>query len=178
MSDEDRTTAINSLNGEAKTMYQYYLLKQDVQQIEDNRDMLTDKAKDFVLKNLQDEDVTLYSILPNNDYTLITFWASWDNISRNRNIEYVRLFNSHKKSSNFGIISVSLDDNKTQWKNAAMADGLDKWENVSDLKRWSSSVVRLYGLNAIPSNMLLDKQGNILGKDLSINEIIRIITNK
>ena len=120
MSDEDRTTAINSLNGEAKTMYQYYLLKQDVQQIEDNRDMLTDKAKDFVLKNLQDEDVTLYSILPNNDYTLITFWASWDNISRNRNIEYVRLFNSHKKvpisvSSPFHWMTIRLNGKMPQW---------------------------------------------------------------
>ena len=178
MSVEDRLTAIESLNGEAKTMYQYSLLKQDSKQIEDSKDLLTNKAKDFILKNLQGQDVTLYSILPNNDYTLVTFWASWDNISRNRNIDYVRLFNAYSKSNNFGIISISLDDSQVQWENAAVADGLSKWENVSDLKRWSSSVVRLYDLNSIPANMLLDRQGKILGKNLSIDEIVRIINNK
>lgn len=178
MSDEDRDLAVNSLKGEACTMYQYYLLKQQAKQDAQNRDEQTDKAKDFILKNIKGQDVTLYSLLVDNDYTLVLFWASWDNISRNRNLDYLRLYNNYKNKNNFGIISVSLDDSKIQWENAVKADGLDKWENVSDLKRWSSSVVRLYNLNSIPSNMLLDKQGNILGRNLNLDGIINIITNK
>ena len=178
MSEEDRAAAVNSLKGEACTMYQYYLLKQDADNNVKNKDILTDKAKDFVLKNLKGEDISLYAQLPYNDYTLVTFWASWDNISRNRNIDYVRLYNNYKKKNNLSIISVSLDDSKTAWENAVKEDGLGKWENVSDLKRWSSGVVRLYDLNAIPSNMLLDKHGNILGRNLTIDGIISIITNK
>ena len=178
MSEEDRAAAVNSLKGEACTMYQYYLLKQDADNNVKNKDILTDKAKDFVLKNLKGEDISLYAQLPYNDYTLVTFWASWDNISRNRNIDYVRLYNNYKKKTNLSIISVSLDDSKTAWENAVKEDGLGKWENVSDLKRWSSGVVRLYDLNAIPSNMLLDKHGNILGRNLTIDGIISIITNK
>ena len=178
MSESDRNEAVNSLDGEAKHMYQYSLLKQEQKTEQDSKDQQTNKAKDFVLKNLQGEDVTLYHYVQTNDYTLVMFWASWDNISRNRNLDYVRFYNNYKKAAQFSMISVSLDDNKVQWENAVRTDGLDKWENVSDLQRWSSSVVKLYDLQTIPSNMLLDKQGNILGKDLSLDEIARIIIKK
>lgn len=176
MSDKDKEEAINSLNGEATTMFQYYLLKEQQNAVIAATDMQTNKAKDFTLMSLNGEDVNLYNNIMFNNYTLVTFWASWDNMSRNKNIDYLRLYNNYKKGNNFAIISVSLDNSLTQWENAVKQDGIGKWDNVSDLKGWSSSVVRLYDLQSIPSNMLLDKEGNIVGKDLSLDEITRIIT--
>ena len=168
--------AVNSLNGQATQMYQYALLKEDARKTQEAKDMQTDKAKDFLLKNIKGEDVTLYSEIGFTDYTLLIFWASWDNISVNRNLDYLKMQNNLTKKQSLRIIAVSLDDSRVQWENAVKDGGLQVFENVSDLKRWSSSVVRLYGLNSIPSNMLLDNQGNILGKNLGINDILNIIS--
>ena len=45
---------------------------------------------------------------------------------------------------------------------------LDKltWANVSDLKKWSSEVGKLYAVKGIPMNFLLDKDGKIIAKNL------------
>jgi thioredoxin-related protein len=37
---------------------------------------------------------------------------------------------------------------------------------VSDLKFWASPAAKLYGVQSIPSNFLLDKEGKIIGRDL------------
>lgn len=177
MSEEDRTTAVNALDGQAKTMYQYHLLKTQIDGEQAAKDEQSGKTKDFTLKDLNKDDINLYSILPHNEYTLVIFWASWDNISRNRNLDYVRLYNNYKGKNKFNVVAVSLDDSFTAWENAVKTDGMNKFYNLSDLRRWSSSVVRLYNLKSIPANVLLDKQGNILGENLSVNEIIDIIHN-
>ncbi len=175
MSDNDMQKAINSLKGEATTMFQYALLKE---QLSENDNSVTEyqktKIKDFSLENEKGDMVSLYSYIKNSNYTLISFWASWDNNSRRKNIEYLKLYKSIK-NRNFNVLSVSLDDNKYAWQEAIKTDGINKWENLSDLKRWNSAVVKLYNIKSLPSNILVDKEGNILGKDIQIDEILNLI---
>ena len=175
LEEKDRNEAVNNLYGDAKTMFQYTLLKQQQAEENSSKDIYSDKAKDFTILNLDNKEIELYNEIMFYKYTLVTFWASWDNMSRIKNLEYLKLYNNYAKKDKFNIISVSLDDNKYSWQQAVNEDGMNKWENVSDLKRWSSSVVRLYDLKSIPYNMLLDKNGNILGKNLTTDEIISII---
>ena len=40
------------------------------------------------------------------------------------------------------------------------------WINVSDLKSYDSPAASKYGVNLIPRNFLLDKQENIIARDL------------
>ena len=176
MAENDMQKAVNSLRGEATTMFQYSLLKE---QLSENDKDITEyqktKIRDFSLENEKGEMVSLYSYIKNTKYTLISFWASWDNNSRRKNIDYLRLYKNNKKN-NFNILSVSLDDNKYAWQEAIKADGINKWENLSDLKRWNSAVVKLYNIKYLPSNILVDKEGNIIGKDVQIDEILNIIS--
>lgn len=176
MAENDMQKAVNSLRGEATTMFQYSLLKE---QLSENDKDITEyqktKIRDFSLENEKGEMVSLYSYIKDTKYTLISFWASWDNNSRRKNIDYLRLYKNNKKN-NFNILSVSLDDNKYAWQEAIKADGINKWENLSDLKRWNSAVVKLYNIKYLPSNILVDKEGNILGKDVQIDEILNIIS--
>ncbi|MBQ9312210.1 MAG: redoxin domain-containing protein [Bacteroidales bacterium] len=174
MTDQDRADAIKSLTGQAKTMFQYHLLMQQLGEQEANTDMQTYKAKDFSLEDSKGNIVSLSSYIKQSKYTLVYFWASWDNNSRSKNIEYLKLYKQIKKSQ-LNFLSVSLDDSEYAWKTAIEKDGIGKWSNVSDLKRWNSVVVKLYSLKTIPYNMLLDDEGNILGKNLTNQEIINLI---
>ena len=177
MSEDDRNKAIKSLNGEAKDMFQYHLLVEQLEEQESNIDQPTSKAKDFTLEDQNENPITLSAYVKNSQYTLVSFWASWDNNSRINNIEYLKLSKRYNKKQ-FNILSVSLDDSKLAWTNAIAADGINKWTNVSDLKRWNSVVVKLYNLKTIPQNILLDSQNNILGRNLSLEQIINIINSK
>jgi hypothetical protein len=60
---------------------------------------------------------------------------------------------------------VSVDDDKSAWTQAISEDGL-KCINVGDMKG-SIHAVNKYNIRALPSNYLLDKEGNIIAKNLA-----------
>jgi len=95
---------------------------------------------------------------------LIDFWASWCRPCRMENPNVVRVYNAYKEYG-FDILSVSLDQNKDAWLNAIEADGLT-WHHVSDLKGWQSEAGKLYKVSSIPSTVLIDREGNIVAKNL------------
>lgn len=99
-------------------------------------------------------------------YVLIDFWASWCGPCREENPNVVAAYNRFKDQG-FEIIGVSLDseERKEAWLNAIQKDQLT-WTQVSDLKGWDNAVAKLYGIRAIPANILLDPEGNIMAKDL------------
>lgn len=173
MSERDINKAFSSLNGKAKDMFQYHLLQEQLKS-QNSLNSNQKKAKDFSMENTSKEILSLYSYLKNSDYTLLVFWASWENISRKNNMDYLRLYKNTKRKK-FNILSVSLDDNDYAWQQAIKTDGINKWENISDLKRWNSPVIKLYNVKALPYNILLDKEGNVIGENLSVEGILNII---
>ncbi len=82
----------------------------------------------------------------------------------------------HKKG--FDIFSVSLDQKKDPWVKAIADDKLT-WTHVSDLQYWNSAAAKLYAVNSIPANFLLDETGKIIARNLrgedlynKVNEIL------
>jgi hypothetical protein len=95
---------------------------------------------------------------------LVSFWASIDQNSRMENRNLKRIYAKYK-SKGFEIYQVSLDQSKILWENAVVQDGAD-WISVCDLKSIDSPNVRLYNISSIPANYLINKDGDIIGKDL------------
>jgi peroxiredoxin len=97
-------------------------------------------------------------------YVLVDFWASWCYACRLENPNVVKAYNKYHEKG-LEILSVSLDKNKEAWLNAIKKDGMP-WNHVSDLKYWKNEVAVMYDIQAVPQNMLLDKTGKIIGKNL------------
>ena len=105
---------------------------------------------------------------------LVDFWASWCGPCRRENPNVVKAYSKfHAKG--FDVFGVSLDKDKDKWLEAIKKDNLT-WNHVSDLKGWGNQAAKLYGIRAIPSNLLLDKQGKILAKNLRGEDLIKKLT--
>ena len=95
---------------------------------------------------------------------LVDFWASWCGPCRAENPNVVAAYNKYKDKG-FTVLGVSFDQNKEAWLKAVEKDQLT-WNHVSDLKGWGNEVGRIYSITSIPQNLLIDKDGKILAKNL------------
>ena len=137
------------------------------QQIEKNIELsrvgaVGSKALVFTQKDTANKPVSLTSF--KGKYVLVDFWASWCRPCRNENPNVVKAFHEFK-DKNFTVLGVSLDQNKESWIQAIRADGLT-WTHVSDLQYWNNEVARMYNIQGIPANMLIDPDGKIIARDL------------
>jgi thiol-disulfide isomerase/thioredoxin len=119
-------------------------------------------APDFTFNTPEGKPLALSSF--KGKITLVDFWASWCGPCRKENPNVLRMYKKYHDKG-FEILGVSLDEEKEKWVAAIKKDGLP-WQQVSDLKGWSSQACALYGIDAIPFTVLLDKEGKIIGKSL------------
>lgn len=121
------------------------------------------RAPDFTLNDPEGNPVSLYSRL-GSKVLLLDFWASWCVPCRQENPHLVSVFSEFKECG-FDVFSVSLDQSKDAWIKAIADDKLT-WTHVSDLQYWNNAAAKLFAVNAIPSNFLLDENGVIIARNL------------
>lgn len=126
----------------------------------------------FSLPNVKGVKITRSSEDFKKKNLLINFWASWnDSVSNYRsNSELKELYKKYKKNKYIGMLGISFDVNKEQWKDAIKQDTLD-WEQVCDFDGLNSETAKQYSVQQIPANILLSADGKILAKNLHGEEL-------
>ncbi|BAV09686.1 Peroxiredoxin [Filimonas lacunae] len=120
------------------------------------------QALDFTQKNAAGEPVQFSSF--RGKYVLVDFWASWCGPCRAENPNVLKAYERFQEKG-FTVLGVSLDDNRERWLKAVEDDKLP-WVQLSDLKGWKNEVSQYYGISGIPSNLLVDPTGKIVGRNL------------
>jgi peroxiredoxin len=120
------------------------------------------KAPDFMASRIDGKPVKLSDY--KGKYVMIDFWASWCVPCRQENPNVLKQYHSfHAKG--FNVLGVSLDKDKTAWQKAVTDDKL-AWAQASDLKSFEGTAEQLYHIEAIPSNFIIDPEGNIAAKNI------------
>ena len=119
-------------------------------------------APDFKMSDVSGNNVSLSSF--KGKIVLVDFWAAWCGPCRAENPNVVKAWQKYH-SKGFDVLGVSFDTNRDKWIKAIDDDKLT-WTQVSDLKGWGNEAGKLYGVNSIPANVLLDRDQKIIASGL------------
>jgi peroxiredoxin len=128
-------------------------------------------APDFTQNTPDGKPVSLSDF--RGKYVLVDFWASWCGPCRQENPTVVKAYNNFK-AKGFTVLGVSLDKDKDRWLAAIEKDKLT-WTQVSDLEYWQNAAAQLYGIQSIPSNVLVNPEGEIVAKNLRGDDLEKTI---
>jgi thiol-disulfide isomerase/thioredoxin len=127
---------------------------------------------DFILKDSNGVDVDSRTF--RGKYALIVFWASWCGPCRAEHPKLNALYDKYKDHG-LQIIGVSIDQDVSKWKEAIRKDELHWTTQVIEPAARAGELAQFYEINAIPTSLLIDKEGKIVQFDIGLNEVKSIL---
>jgi peroxiredoxin len=101
---------------------------------------------------------------------LLHFWSVAMGNANAMNADLKDIYNEYN-SQGFEIYQVAIDTSKALWINAVQEQKLP-WISVSDLLGEASPALGAYNVTKLPANFLIDRNGNIVGKNLAGEELV------
>jgi thiol-disulfide isomerase/thioredoxin len=132
---------------------------------------LGEKARDFTAPMLSGEIFTLSKL--KGKVVLIYFWATWCKPCR-QEIPYLQSFYSEATQRGFEIIGINLDSSR-KILNRYLKRGAMAWKTISSGKAWQGEVVKLYGVNSLPSAWIIDRKGYLRSFGLKGKALVKAI---
>ncbi len=128
---------------------------------------------DVTLKDRAGKEVKLSDYVGKTDYLLVDFWASWCGPCIRSLPELKKFYNAHK-GSKFDVVGISLDNKQEDWEKSIKKNEI-VWHHMSDLKGWQSTAAEAYAIRAIPATILIDKNGTIVGKNIPLRKVEKLL---
>ena len=122
------------------------------------------KYVNFELRDINDKETLFSTIVENNEYTLLDFWASWCSPCRKAVPEIKALYEKYGKKG-LAVVSLSLDTDGEAWKKAVADLGMT-WTQLCNPEGGSRQVGQAYGVDFIPTVLIIDKAGKIVSRGL------------
>jgi thiol-disulfide isomerase/thioredoxin len=165
-SDEKELEILNGMPAIYKTSDDYNNLRDKL--IARKTFAVGSKFKNFQLADINNHVINTKD---HSGYLLVDFWASWCVPCRHANPVLKKLYETYQ-SKGLDIISVSIDESMTAWKNAVKTDGLP-WKQLIADKGPETPEIAPYAITAVPSTYLIDSKGTIIAKNLSPEELTK-----
>ena len=102
---------------------------------------------------------------------MLDFWASWCKPCRAKYPDIIDFYQNY--GIRVEILSISLDRKESNWENAIKKDGTP-WLHMLDEhqpEKWG----QLFDVRLIPSNFLIHRSGEIVGKDMSVDQMVELL---
>lgn len=106
--------------------------------------------------------VMLSSLIPQDKYVMLEFWASWCGPCRG---EIPHLVKVNKKYKDFDIISISIDEKDADWQKAMKEEGMI-WKQLRNTDGMQGETLKKYNITGVPTCIVLDKEGKIYKKNM------------
>lgn len=125
------------------------------------------EAPNFVLPSFNGDTVRLQAL--RGKYVLINFWAPWAKSSAeaNKNLEAVY---AKYRPYGFEIVQVSLARDRNEHVES-LTPAMKQWKHVSEYKIWNSAIVKEYNVTSIPANILVNRQGLVVARNVFNNNL-------
>jgi peroxiredoxin len=119
-------------------------------------------ALELSIPDRDGNEVALSSLQGN--VILVYFWASGNSPSIQALLHLQSTYNRFH-GRGFEVYAISMDNNKINWMNAIDFNEF-KWINVSELSFPESKAALLYNITQLPTNFLINRDGDIVAKNL------------
>jgi thiol-disulfide isomerase/thioredoxin len=117
-----------------------------------------------------------------NKYIFLNIWASWCYSSKIQIPFIMKAYEKHKNDPEIEFINVAIDEDVKEWKQFIRNQELELKNNLCDPLGKDAAILKRFGLDYIPANFLLDKQGNIITSNMKNEDVLytidSIIKNK
>lgn len=135
-----------------------------------------ESAPAFTAPALAGADVSLHSVLADNQVVLLDFWASWCGPCI-KTFPHLKELHATYGDQGFEIVSVSIDDTNEDWDEASKEHELP-WINLGDISKTDGPVTSAYGVTFIPKGYVLDSNGVIIAKDIKTEDLEELLATK
>ena len=121
--------------------------------------------------------VKLSEVVGTADYVLVDFWASWCRPCRQLLPVLKELYTSYHSSGKLEILGISLDRDEAEWLKALDEEQLP-WTQIRDQREEPYNPGDVYGITAIPTTFLINREGKIVLRNPDEAEIEAILVSK